>query len=84
MNAAVQPQIIETIFNHQVTEDEFKQLFELTESQEDYEFALSQTDAYIDVYYLYELRGNHALAHSYLNKLDEKTRNRITMRCCLN
>jgi hydroxymethylpyrimidine pyrophosphatase-like HAD family hydrolase len=47
MNAIVKPEKIETIFNHQVTKEEFKQLFDFEESQEDYEFALSQTDAYI-------------------------------------
>lgn len=83
MNAVVQPTKIETIFDHHVTEDEFKQLFDFEESQEDYEYALSQTDAYVDLHYLYELRGNLERAQFYLNQLDEKNRNQLTMRCCL-
>ncbi len=82
MNAVVQPQKIETIFDHHITEDEFKQLFDFEESQEDYEYTLSQTDAYVDLHYLYELRGNLERAQFYLNQLDEKTRNQLTMRCC--
>jgi hypothetical protein len=83
MNAVLKPQHIETIFDHDITDDEFEELFDFLESQSDYEFALSQTDAFVHLHRLYELRGNEKLAKFYLNQLDEKTKKRVSMRCCV-
>lgn len=83
MNAVLKPQSIETIFDHDITDDEFEELFDFLESQSDYEFQLSQSDAYVDLHHLYELRDNGKMAKFYLNKLDEKTKKRVSMRCCV-
>jgi hypothetical protein len=83
MNTVLKPQHIETIFDHNITDDEFEELFDFLESQPDYEFQLGQSDAYVDLHHLYELRGNEKMAGFYLNKLDEKTKKRVSMRCCI-
>lgn len=83
MNAVVKAQHIETIFDHNITNDEFEELFDFLESQSDYEFQLNQSDAYVDLHHLYELRDNEKMAKFYLNKLDEKTKKRVSMRCCM-
>lgn len=83
MSAVVQEKHIETIFDHKVTESELIDLVGEAEQESDYLYALNQTDAYVDLYFLYQLRRNHQKAETFLNKLDEKTRNRISMRCCV-
>lgn len=83
MNTVLKPQHIETIFDHDITDDEFEGLFDFLESQSDYEFELSQVDAYVDLHHLYELRNDEKMAKFYLNKLDEKTKRRVSMRCCM-
>jgi len=83
MSAVLKTDKLETIFDHDISDNEFEMLFGFLETQADYEFALDHTDADIDLYQLYQLRGDIKMAALYLQKLDIETRKRITIHCCL-
>ena len=83
MSAVLKTEHLETIFDHAITDNEFEILFGFLETQADYVFALDHTDADIDLYQLYQLRGDVKTAALYLQKLDTETRKRITLHCCL-
>lgn len=59
---------METIFDHSVTDDEFRNLFPSYKSKSDYLLFTSTFIRYIDIYMLYEFRGEEEKARSYLQK----------------
>ncbi len=69
MSAVVKEDHVESIFDHDVTEDEQMALFDFIETPDDYLFAMPQNNAWADIYSLYQLRGNDKKAEFYLNKI---------------
>jgi len=59
---------METIFDHSVTDDEFRNLFPNYRTKTDYLLYTSTFTRFIDIYRLYELRGENEKARSYLQK----------------
>jgi hypothetical protein len=59
---------METIFDHSVTDDEFKNLFPSYKTKADYLLFTNTFIRYIDIYKLYEFRGEDEKARSYLQK----------------
>ena len=83
MSAVLQENYVETIFDHGVTDDELSEL--MLESKNDYLYSIDQDTAYVDLYWLYDMRGDTNKAHKYLDSIqDLKYRNSITMTCCHN
>ena len=60
---------METIFDHNVTEDEVINIVGVPTSPKQYKRIISQSKAYEDIYYLYTERGNEQKAQEYLDKL---------------
>lgn len=68
MNAILKPKKLETIFDHQVTEDELKKLlYGDTESFEEYTQFLDQDASYADISRLFRIRGNNQTALKYIS-----------------
>ncbi len=68
MNAIVQPQKLETVFDHNITEEELsKLLYGDTESVEEYTQFLNQDGAYSDIAQLLRSRGDNDKALSYIS-----------------
>jgi hypothetical protein len=59
---------METIFDHSVTDDEFRNLFSNYKTKADYLLYTNTFICYIDIYMLYEFRGENDKARSYLQK----------------
>ncbi|MFI3195121.1 MAG: hypothetical protein QX195_04800 [Methylococcaceae bacterium] len=83
MSAVLKENYVETIFDHGVTDAELSEL--MLESKNDYLYSVDQDTAYVDLYWLYDLRGDVNKAHKYLDSIqDSKYRNSVTMTCCHN
>ena len=59
---------METIFDHSVTNDEFRNLFPGYKTKVDYLLYTSDFTRFMDIYKLYEFRGENDKARSYLQK----------------
>ena len=59
---------METIFDHSVTDDEFRNLFPNYKTKVDYLLFTNTFICYIDIYKLYEFRSEDEKARSYLQK----------------
>lgn len=68
---------METIYNHNITSNELKLLDKMTpgrviNNQSNYESSYSSDIFYADLYRLYNMRGNIALADFYFNKIQDQ------------
>lgn len=59
---------METIFDHNVTDEELKNLFGMTMTKKEYVNGLDQRKAYDHIFFLYQNRGDKKMAKKYLNK----------------
>ncbi len=86
MSAVVQEKQVETIFDHDITDDEQIALFDFIETPDDYLFSMPQNNAWADIYSLYQIRGNVKKAESYLNKITNPrlVDDLIRVSCCGN
>ncbi|HEX3033990.1 MAG TPA: hypothetical protein VHT73_02520, partial [Thermodesulfobacteriota bacterium] len=64
---------METVFDHNVTEDELKLLFRTPLTRAEYENKVNTDVAYGDLYRLYSLRGNTVIAYAYLYQIESDT-----------
>ena len=79
MNAVVQPQTLETVFDHHITKDELsKLLYGDTESSEEYTQFLDQDGAYSDIAQLLRSRGDNDTALKYISMI---TDNELRTQC---
>ena len=63
--------MMETIFDHNVTEDEVLNIVGIAISKERYIGIVSKEKAIEDIYYLYLERNNHKEANKYLDMLPD-------------
>lgn len=83
MSAVLQEKPIETIYDHNPTALELEELTCLTE--EEYQQFVSQDTAFAELYWLYDMRGDHDKAAKYLGMIQDKLyKISITMNCCHN
>ncbi len=61
---------METIFDHNVTQEEYKRLH-FTTPKETYLRIITQIDAYVDLAYLYHMRGKDKKAKQYIEKTED-------------
>ena len=59
---------METIFDHNVTDEELKNLFGMTMTKKEYLDGLEQRKAYDHLFYLHQSRGDKKKAKKYLDK----------------
>jgi hypothetical protein len=72
MNAVVQPQKLETVFDHNITKDELRKLlYGDTESLEEYTQFLDQDGAYADIAQLLRSRGDNDKALKYISMITD-------------
>ncbi len=72
MNAILEPQHIETIFDYDVSETELNILFGDIETYQEYIEFLSQDGAYADLSKLFRLRGDEKTANKYISMISNK------------
>jgi hypothetical protein len=84
MSAVLNHQIIETIFDHGVTDAEMLALTDgYPESRENYLYSLDQDSAYADLYRLYSIRNDANKASFFLEQIkDSSFKNQFKMRPC--
>jgi len=85
MNTVIKEQLMETIFDHHVTEYELNTLFfGAPESYEEYIDGLSHDGFLVDLVRLYLLRNMPDRANKYLSRIkDSESRSELTMaNCC--
>lgn len=58
---------METILDHNITDEEWKDLFGVKMSRSEYLDGLDQRKAYEHLFYLYRSRGNKKMAKRYLD-----------------
>lgn len=64
---------METIYDHDVTEQELNILyFDDPDTQDEYLVGLSQDSAYADLVSLYRMRGDDARAKSFLDRIQNR------------
>lgn len=71
MNAVVQPQKIETIFDHNLTNEE-RDLLAISTDETEYSHieGMSQHDITLELVYLFGIRNNQDMINKYIAKLD--------------
>lgn len=69
---------MESIFEHNITEKEFKDLFPSYKTKEDYIFYTNSFTRTLDIYRLYKNRGDDCNAQLYLNKTRETLHSNYT------
>ena len=74
--------LLETIFDHGITDAEQMELFSDIESYDEYVEFMSTDDLYRDIFYLYHLRGDTVMANRYFNKMSDSARHSLKMTCC--
>jgi len=65
---------IETIFDHNMTDEERGYMCVYDTLEELLESGMSQDDCYLDIAILYKWRGDEETSQKYLNKMSEENR----------
>jgi hypothetical protein len=82
MNAVIKESRVETIFDHNISIAELENVLGAEETYDEYIQSTSADEAYVDLFFLYELRNDHQQSKLFLNKVsDSKYRNNFLNRC---